>query len=303
MIDMLDALILGFSALTAVLGLLWRRKIVNQSETDKSVNKRKRAKRSAVLLSTIGLYVFVSKLFEIIFGKPESEEISVQLAVPRVTVLGLNLSTTIVYTWVITAVLILLALILRLTLVPKLRDVPRGAQNVLELAVETASKYTRNTAHGTGEFLASYIFTIALFLVSCACVELLGLRTPASDITLTGALAILTFLFINIYGIKARGFKGRFKLLASPTPVILPVRIITDLAIPVSLACRLFGNMLGGLVVMDLLYSSLGNFAVGPPGLLGLYFGVFHPLIQAFVFITLTLNYINEVTEITEATE
>lgn len=251
----------------------------------------------------IGLYVFLSKLFEIIFGKPESKEIDVQLAVPRVTVLGLNLSTTILYTWAIMAVLILLALILRLTLVPRLKDVPRGAQNVLELAVETISRYSKNTAHGTGEVLASYIFTIAVYLVACACVELLGLRTPASDITLTGALAILTFLFINIYGIKARGFKGRFKLLASPSPVILPVHIVTDLAIPVSLACRLFGNMLGGLVVMDLLYTSLGNYAVGLPGVVGLYFGAFHPLIQAFVFIALTLNYINEVTEITEVTE
>jgi len=300
---MLDALIMGFSALTAVLGFLWRRKLVSHRGEDKSANQRKRAKRSAALLTIVGLYVFVSKLFEMIFGKPESEEISVQLAVPRVRILGLNLSTTIVYTWGIMAVLILLALILRLTLVRKLKDVPRGAQNVLELAVETISRYTKNTAHGTGEVLASYIFTIAVYLVACACVELLGLRTPASDITLTGALAILTFLFINIYGIKARGFKGRFKLLASPTPVILPVHIITDLAIPVSLACRLFGNMLGGLVVMDLLYSSLGNYAVGLPGLVGLYFGVFHPLIQAFVFITLTLNYINEVTEITEVSE
>jgi F0F1-type ATP synthase membrane subunit a len=52
-----------------------------------------------------------------------------------------------------------------------------------------------------------------------------------------------------------------------------------------------------------MLYTSLGNYAVGLPSLVGLYFSIFHPLIQAFIFITLTLNYINEVTEITEATE
>ena len=174
---------------------------------------------------------------------------------------------------------------------------PRALKNILELAIETVIKYTKSTAHGVGEFLASYIFTIALFLVGCAITEMLGFRTPAADITLTGALAILTFLVINYYGFKTKGVGGRIKALASPTPVILPIRILTDLAIPVSLASRLFGNMLGGLVVMDLLYSALGSYAVGLPSLAGLYFNVFHPLIQAFIFVTLTLTFTNEATE------
>jgi F-type H+-transporting ATPase subunit a len=52
-----------------------------------------------------------------------------------------------------------------------------------------------------------------------------------------------------------------------------------------------------GLVVMDLLYSALGDYAVGIPSLAGLYFNVFHPLIQIFIFITLTLTFINEAIE------
>ena len=90
---------------------------------------------------------------------------------------------------------------------------------------------------------------------------------------------------------------GRIKSLAQPTPVVFPIRVISDCAVPVSMACRLFGNMLGGMIVMDLIYKSLGNGAIGIPSVVGLYFNVFHPLIQAFIFITLTLTFINEATE------
>ena len=87
------------------------------------------------------------------------------------------------------------------------------------------------------------------------------------------------------------------KTLASPTPIVFPFRIVSDIAVPVSLACRLFGNMLGGMIVMDLLYLALGNLAVGIPSIIGLYFNVFHPLIQTFIFVTLSLTFIGEATE------
>ena len=163
--------------------------------------------------------------------------------------------------------------------------------------IEKITQYTKAEAHGVGDFFAAYVFSVAAFLVGCSVVELFGFRTPASDITMTGALAILSFIFINIYGFRVKGFGGRVKSMASPSAFILPIRIVTDLAVPVSLASRLFGNMLGGLVVMDLLYTALGSYAVGIPSVAGLYFNVFHPLLQAFIFVTLTLKFINEATE------
>ena len=66
------------------------------------------------------------------------------------------------------------------------------------------------------------------------------------------------------------------------------------------MACRLFGNMLAGFIIMELLYYSLGNFSAGPAAVLGLYFNMFHPLIQAFIFITLTLSFIGEAVETNE---
>ena len=295
---MTDMLIIILSVLAASAGYLWHRQIVKHIDADEGPTKsQSRLKKLSSLVIIAGMYVLATKVIALLFGKPTNNGISVEIVPPRVDVFGLSISTTVIYSWGIIAALVIIALILRLTVVPRFKDVPTGAQNVLELAIETAVKYTKSSAHGVGEFLASYIFTIALFLVGCAITEMFGFRTPASDITLTGALAIVTFVFINIYGIKVKGVGGRIKSLANPTPVILPIRLITDLAVPVSLACRLFGNMLGGLVVMDLLYTALGSYAVGVPSLAGLYFNVFHPLIQAFIFITLTLTFTNEATE------
>jgi F-type H+-transporting ATPase subunit a len=259
--------------------------------------RRKRLKKLYTAVMVLGGYVALVYLVELIAGAPPKKELYVSIAPERFDFFGLSMSTTTLFTWIIMAVLILAAIILRLIIVRRFEEIPKGLQNVLEIAVEYITDYTKNTAHGVGEVLASYLFTVAAFLVACACIELFGFRTPAADITMTGALAIITFVLINFYGILNKGFGGRVKALASPTPVVLPIRIITDLAIPVSLACRLFGNMLGGLVVMELLRSALGKFAVGIPSLAGLYFNVFHPLIQAYIFVTLSLTFINEATE------
>ena len=79
--------------------------------------------------------------------------------------------------------------------------------------------------------------------------------------------------------------------------IMIPLKMVSDIAVPVSLACRLFGNMLGGMIVMELLKGALGGYGTGIPALAGLYFNLFHPLIQAYIFITLSLTFIEEATE------
>lgn len=195
------------------------------------------------------------------------------------------------------AILIIAALIIRLTVFRNPRQKPSGAQNIVESMVEAVGKYTNAQVHGAGEMLCSYILTIAAFLLMSAFLELFRLRPPTADITLTFAMSFMTFLLINIYGIRRKGVWGRIKSLAEPTPIVFPFRIVSELAIPISMACRLFGNMLGGMIVIDLLYMALGNFAIGLPSLAGLYFNVFHPVMQAFIFVTLTLTFINEAVE------
>ncbi|MDR0491457.1 MAG: F0F1 ATP synthase subunit A [Oscillospiraceae bacterium] len=259
--------------------------------------KAKRVKAVATMVSAIGVYLFLTRLIDLIFGARVSGGFEFSLWPERVDFHGFSISVTAIYTWFIMAALVLIALIVRLAVFRKFKDIPKGAQNVLEIIAETVIKYTDAQAHGTGELLCSYVLTIGVLMIASAALELFRFRAPTSDITMTFALAIMTFVLINAYGIRRKGPGGRIKSLASPTPVVFIFRTISEFAIPVSMACRLFGNMLGGMIVMDLLYTALGNGAVGIPSILGLFFNVFHPMIQAFIFITLTLTFVNEAIE------
>ena len=301
---MLNWILLGISVLLIAAGYLWRKSIKtkvnnNSADAQKSTTSDKAAihgKIVPILLMSAGGYIFLTRALTLIFG-PEETRLEFSLWPERVQVFGISLSYTIIYTWVAMAVLITAAVIIRLTVFRKPKDNPRGAQNVVELIVESVGKYTDAQAHGTGEFLCSYILSIGSLLVMSAFLELFRVRPPTADITMTFSLAFMTFILINFYGIKKKGVFGRIKSLASPTPLVFPFRIISDLAIPVSMACRLFGNMLGGMIVIDLLYMALGSNAVGIPSVFGLYFNAFHPLIQTFIFVTLTLTFINEAIE------
>ncbi len=291
---MLVYIFAGCGAAAAAAAFLWKRKLAS-SGSDSKPSRRLRALSSVLLV--IGLWTFAVMMLRIIFGTMPAEDFTVELWAERVAIGSYSLSTTVIITWIIMAVVLLAAIALRIFVIPKMTDVPKGLQNVLELCVEGISKYTRSNVGDLGDGLPAYMFTVAVFMVSCAAVELFGYRAPTADITMTFALSLITFFLINYYGIRRKGLKGRIKALAQPTPVVFPMKIISDVAIPVSLACRLFGNMLGGMIVMDLLYNAMKGLAVGVPSVLGLYFNLFHPLIQTFIFITLSLTFINEAVE------
>lgn len=281
----------------AVSGYCWRRLAARKYAADKS-KKNRRTKTLTSLLFLLGCWLAIYGLLKLLFGNhAETEGFEVEIWAERVQVGGYSLSTTVIISWIIMAVLLLAALLIRIFVIPKFRDKPGKFQNVLELIVETVCKYTKTSVGDLGDNLPAYILSLACFMVGCAAVELLGYRAPTADITMTFALALITFILINYYGIKKKGVVGRIKSLAKPTPVVFPMKIVSDLAVPVSLACRLFGNMLGGMIVMDLLYYALGSAAIGIPSVLGLYFNLFHPLIQTFIFVTLTLTFINEAVE------
>ncbi len=292
----------GLGSLMVLLGIVLRARSKRQpalaADADiETVKRFKRARRTPDIVFWIGVWLAVSEIITLVFGRSQ-KEFHVSIFAPFKDVFGLSVSLSVVTGWVLVLILALLAVLFRTLAFPRFTDQPKGLQNVMETVVETLASYSKaQLGKPLGDNIAAYMFTLAVYMVACAVVELFGQRAPTSDITLTLAMALITFFLINFYGIKQKGIGGRLKSMAEPTPVIFPIRILTDLAIPVSLACRLFGNMLGGMIVMELLYFALGNFAFGLPAVLGLYFNVFHPLIQAFIFITLSLTFINEAIE------
>ena len=270
----------------------------------KKYKKKKRLKTlcfSGMLISVwFALGVFITWFS----GKHSAMHIEFSMFSDRTSIelFGLKLGETTIFTMIIVLIVTMLCLIFRLFVFPKFKDSPKGFQNVIELCVETVEKFCIDAiGKKAGKSLAPYMLAIGIYLIISASFELFGLRAPTSDLVVTFSMGLITFVLLNFFGFKKLGIGGRFKAMGGPMiamrPVMIPLKIISDIAIPISLACRLFGNMLGGMIVMELLKGALGGYAAGIPGIAGLYFNLFHPLIQAYIFITLSLTFIDEAME------
>jgi len=262
--------------------------------------KKKRKKRVKLLFwaMVISAWYLVATLFSVFKGGLNGINVEFEMFSKRTDIFGFSISNSTITAWIVIAIITVLLLLFRFLVFPKFTDKPKGLQNVVELAVEATDNFTKGVVgERLGNELGAYMFSIALLMIGCAAVELFGVRPPTSDLTMTFALGLATFILINVCGIKVKGVGGRLKSMASPSPVMFPMKIVSDVAVPVSLACRLFGNMLGGMIVMDLLKSSLGAYSLGLTSLAGVYFNLFHPLIQTYIFIILSLTFINEAAE------
>ena len=288
----------ALSAVTFVFGLIGWCAVhskVKHYGTNKSLKKKSRL---LTVLMIIAVWFFIGTAITAFWDGKAGMNVEFSMFSDRVSLFGFSMAKTSFTMWVITAVVLVLCLIFRFFVFPKFDpDNPKGFQNIMELAVESMDNFTKNSIGDYSGELSPYMFSLAVFMVMCAASELIGLRPPTSDLIVTLAMGLITFALINIYGIRKKGFGGRVKSLAQPNPVIFPMKVISDIAVPISLACRLFGNMIGGMIVMDLIKSVLGGYASGIPAVLGLYFNLFHPLIQTYIFIILSLTFINEAIE------
>lgn len=267
------------------------------SEDNKKAKKVALRKKMLLIIAIIAAWFCLGTLITLFFGT-STKQLHVELFSSPVKIGMFEVGSTALWSCGITAFVLILALIFRFFIFPGFKEEPKGIQNMIELVIETVDKFTNDALHHPlGDNIAAYVLTVGCYMIFCALLELFSVRAPTSDIITTASLALMTFLMINYFGIKIKGVKGRISSLMQPNPIILPINLLSNLAIPISLACRLFGNMLGGLIIMELLYVALGNMAIGIPAVAGLYFNVFHPLIQAYIFITLTLTFINEAIE------
>jgi F-type H+-transporting ATPase subunit a len=116
-----------------------------------------------------------------------------------------------------------------------------------------------NMGSGAKAFVPYFIALFAFLLVSniSSFIGLGVVRAPTADIATPAALAILTFILTQVNKIKVTGVKAYFKSFIEPIPIMLPMNIISEIANPVSLTFRLFGNMMGGMMLGALIYAML----------------------------------------------
>lgn len=115
------------------------------------------------------------------------------------------------------------------------------------------------------------------------------MRAPTADINTTVGLALITTIQFLFAAFRTQGIFGYLKGLTQPVFVMLPMNIIGEMAKPVNISMRLFGNMFAGMVIMGLLYMAMPSIVPAP---LHLYFDLFQGLVQAYVFTMLTMVYI-----------
>lgn len=110
----------------------------------------------------------------------------------------------------------------------------------------------------------------------------------------TVALALMSIILIEASGIREKGAKKWLKSFAEPVAIITPINIMEVVIRPLSLCMRLFGNVLGAFVIMELIKQLI---PIGVPLVFSFYFDIFDGLIQAYVFVFLTALFVKEATE------
>lgn len=175
--------------------------------------------------------------------------------------------------------------------------VPGTFLNMIEYLVQTFDNLTvsgMGSKHGPA--FSNYIGTIFMFILLSNISGLFGLRPPTADYGTTLGLALMTFVLIHYNGFKYQKFghiTGLFK------PLLLsPINIIGEIATPISMSLRLFGNILSGTVMMGLVYGLIPKFlTVIWPGALHGYFDLFSGCIQTYVFCMLTMVFVSNTFE------
>ncbi len=233
---------------------------------------------------------------------------------------GIPITSSLVNAWVVMAVIT--GLCIWLTKELRVENIGKK-QAVAELLVNTCQNFVNGNM---GERYAHFApFIGALFSLSalCSLSSLLGAFPATSNLSTELAWALLVFGMITYTKIKTNGFGGYLKGFTEPIAVFTPFNIISELATPVSMAFRHFGNILSGGVISTLVYAALAAAShalfsllpgflgellgripflqVGVPAVLSVYFDLFSSLMQAFIFCMLTMLYIANAAQTDEA--
>lgn len=227
-----------------------------------------------------------------------------------------SLSETIVVSWIV--MILITGFAIFLTRNMSVTNISKR-QAMAEFIVETANKFVIGNMGEKFRYMIPFVSALFATSVLSNLISLIGLRSPTADLSVEAAWAVVVFIMITAQKIKTGGLGGYLLGFTQPIPVMTPFNVLSELATPVSMACRHFGNILSGVVISTLIYAALAvaNKAlfglipgvvgkvlgaipfldVGVPAIAGLYFDWFSGVMQAFIFCMLTTLYIANAAE------
>ena len=199
-----------------------------------------------------------------------------------------EVAESIVVTWIIMAVLILVAIILGSGL--KVHNISKR-QAVAELVVTKLEGLVGDMVGEKGRVFVPYLCTVLLYLAIANIIGIFGFKPPTKDMSVTIALALMSIVLVEAAGIYYLGFGKWLHKFIEPVPVVAPINILEVFTRPLSLCMRLFGNVLGAFVIMEIIDIVVPAVV---PTVASLYFDLFDGGLQAYVFVFLTSIYIKE---------
>ncbi|MDO4278086.1 F0F1 ATP synthase subunit A [Lachnoclostridium edouardi] len=217
-----------------------------------------------------------------------TEELTCETAFTIPLLGGIPVAESVVVTWIIMAAMVILSMIFVRNL--KVENAGRK-QLALESSISFLNNFFTDILGESGKGYIPYLITVALYIGIANLIGLLGFKPPTKDLNVTAALAIMSIFLIEYSGFHKKGLKRWLKSFAEPLPIITPINILEIFIKPVSLCMRLFGNVIGSFVVMELIKMVLPVIFPIP---FSMYFDIFDGLIQTYVFVFLTALFMKE---------
>ena len=259
-------------------------------------------KKSAIIFTSVTVCIMVALLIGIILIEPQAESDineSMQDAVlhenDKIDFFGIPVNPGFISAVTTTLILVVFAALVRIFAIPRFKMKPGKFQLLLETLVNFFDSLAKqNSPHKNG-FLGAYIFAAGCYIFVSTLLELIGLQwtsiagesvslgAPLADINGAIALGCLSYLIILSGGISSNGFVG-------------VGRTLKEFSLPISMSFRLFGALLSGLLVTELVYHFLAlSFVL--PVVVGVLFTLLHAVIQSYVLVMLTSLFYGEVSE------
>ena len=213
----------------------------------------------------------------------------------RISLFGLEVNPALISAYVVTGAILLAAVLIRIFAIPRFKTIPGKMQTILEKPVEFFSDMARTNSPNKSGFVGADIFSAGIYIFLSTLFELLGVQAvttrgvsislpaPIADINGAIAMGVTSYLVILGAGLITGGLKGM-------------LGVLKDFSLPISMSFRLFGALLSGLLVTDLVYYyTTLSFVL--PVFVGVMFTLLHAVIQTYVLTTLVSIFYGEATE------
>ncbi len=213
----------------------------------------------------------------------------------KMSLFGLEVNPALISAYTVTAILLLIAALIRIFAIPKFKTVPGKLQCVIEKLVEFFSDMAHANSHHRPRFVGAYIFSAGIYIFFGTLFELFGVQwlttdgvsvslpAPLSDINAAIAMGVMSYIIILGAGIICGGFRGA-------------LGVLKDFSLPISMSFRLFGALISGLLVTELVYYYVSlSFVL--PVIVGVLFTLLHAIVQTYVLATLVSIFYGEAVE------